>query len=1145
MFSRFDEERAKALADEGKARGRLEKAEATLRVVQLSVMEAGIDELPASSQHAFAELSRCEDALKQCLPQSKSLFSSFGFSSSSSSKLESELSDEQRLYVEVMQSQVALLRSLLLFRRGNIVKGAFALRGAWKSFKSAEGRFEKEFARVDDVSRRSQNLVNLRSELFFGAGFFYFFLSLVPPKFMWVVEAIGFESDRERGLRYFNMCNEEAGVRAPMALLMLLWVRIFFFEDEPASDALLAEAARRYPDGGLFHYLAGYHYRKHGNNARAIEHFERVRQLFDALPQMRLNATYELGWCYHRLCDWRNAVAHIRDFLDTSQIESFRCFAGYQLAYAYDMLATESGDGDERERYAQAARGVAAKVEGWQRKHFSFDVYAVRKANEFLEAGALLPVQRDLLVLANLHKSRPIQRERIDALVAKAHAALGANGELSAHSLRADFLIELLYLSGLIDVTQRRLASARQLFERAIELADQLEREHWIVPHSLTELAAIEPSVRRAKQLLGQAKVYVAKGVDFDKPLSRKISRLQDENKALRKQRISIRQFPDESQETSGQGQVERQVESQVGTSAVESSDQVVESSGQVDESSCQVESQDTSADALANDEPNVDLQDDESSASSSSSDEDLGDDAFFTASSGNGDDNDNGEDDGSQYQVDQQREQEHNVVDDEQNEDEHSDSDSDEEESSDDDDAVEIAASTSSLESARSIERKPSLAEINYAEAGEASKEVQERREMDSSIMELEGHMRAKVGGVSIKKRRWHLRTYDACMVGTEVTKWLMRNVRLSEVDAVRLGQRMIDSKVMSHVVDRDKPFVNDKLFYRFHQDRASSKSSWMLNTRRKLWVLPPRPAAFVLQDLYDAIFELYHRFLDAAGEGGDHAVVNDETLQRMSQSDAWNCFLYRCAELQSVDLTTLSSLDDVKCFFMNLYNIIVVHGHVVLGRPDSTIARGRFFMNAGYVVNGIEFTLDQIEHGILRCNGTTPGFYKYVTRGGDTLRSGDPRLRFLVPLDPRIHFALNCGAYSCPSLALYTAATLNEALDLAAEEFVQNDLEVSVVRSTVTLSKIFNWYKADFPSPTRQLLGYLLQYTSGTLRARLQHLLATPSSQKIRVECHPYLWSQSPSLSSSLRSSSSSSLISIPSSSNSIGSDQYEDQD
>ncbi len=55
-----------------------------------------------------------------------------------------------------------------------------------------------------------------------------------------------------------------------------------------------------------------------------------------------------------------------------------------------------------------------------------------------------------------------------------------------------------------------------------------------------------------------------------------------------------------------------------------------------------------------------------------------------------------------------------------------------------------------------------------------------------------------------------------------------------------------------------------------------------------------------------------------------------------------------------------------------------------------------------------------------------------------GPTFRPGDPRAALAVnPPDPRIHFALNCGAASCPPIRVFKPASLEAGLEAAAQAF------------------------------------------------------------------------------------------------------------
>lgn len=43
---------------------------------------------------------------------------------------------------------------------------------------------------------------------------------------------------------------------------------------------------------------------------------------------------------------------------------------------------------------------------------------------------------------------------------------------------------------------------------------------------------------------------------------------------------------------------------------------------------------------------------------------------------------------------------------------------------------------------------------------------------------------------------------------------------------------------------------------------------------------------------------------------------------------------------------------------------------------------------------------------------------------------------------MDPRVHFALVCGAKSCPPIKVYTAASLHEGLESATTAFCEGEL-------------------------------------------------------------------------------------------------------
>lgn len=117
--------------------------------------------------------------------------------------------------------------------------------------------------------------------------------------------------------------------------------------------------------------------------------------------------------------------------------------------------------------------------------------------------------------------------------------------------------------------------------------------------------------------------------------------------------------------------------------------------------------------------------------------------------------------------------------------------------------------------------------------------------------------------------------------------------------------------------------------------------------------------------------------------------------------------------------------------------------------------------------------FTCNDLEHGILRCNRPMPG-----TRTPQ-FEDSDPRLQFvLTSFDNRIHFALNCGARSCPPVRVYTPGNVAKGLQFAAEQFVRESTHWNPSSGSLNVSKIFEWYLEDFAPTAAELPAALCRF-------------------------------------------------------------------
>lgn len=158
----------------------------------------------------------------------------------------------------------------------------------------------------------------------------------------------------------------------------------------------------------------------------------------------------------------------------------------------------------------------------------------------------------------------------------------------------------------------------------------------------------------------------------------------------------------------------------------------------------------------------------------------------------------------------------------------------------------------------------------------------------------------------------------------------------------------------------------------------------------------------------------------------------------------------------------------------------------------PDKAAAKG-YWINAynALVLDGVLelWPLESVRDvKVSFTSRMVPGkgfFYdRPVTVGGRQTNLYDLEKEVLASQrDPRLHFALNCGSESCPVLRPWEWT--DEQLDEAAREFVNRPENVSVADEKLWVSRIFKWYKKDFPE---DLNAYLQQYAGPDLLQQLQ---------------------------------------------------------
>lgn len=220
----------------------------------------------------------------------------------------------------------------------------------------------------------------------------------------------------------------------------------------------------------------------------------------------------------------------------------------------------------------------------------------------------------------------------------------------------------------------------------------------------------------------------------------------------------------------------------------------------------------------------------------------------------------------------------------------------------------------------------------------------------------------------------------------------------------------------------------------------------------------------------------------------------------EQMQLSRAYAEYLGASYSLKNMDLNELETDHEKIAFWVNLYNVIVIHGVIELGIRDSVKEVRNFFGRIQYQIEDMFFSPVDIEQGILRCNRRPPNSLFRVFKGDDR------RLGFCVKrLDPRIHFALVCASSSCPPIGVYTAENLDEELDISGRTFLNGGgIRIDMDRNRVMLSRIFKWYASDFGRTQGERLRFAAHY----LYDAVDRDFLLVNAESLRVDFLDYDW-------------------------------------
>lgn len=152
-------------------------------------------------------------------------------------------------------------------------------------------------------------------------------------------------------------------------------------------------------------------------------------------------------------------------------------------------------------------------------------------------------------------------------------------------------------------------------------------------------------------------------------------------------------------------------------------------------------------------------------------------------------------------------------------------------------------------------------------------------------------------------------------------------------------------------------------------------------------------------------------------------------------------------------------ASATERKAFYINAYNVLVIKGIVDNYPTSSPMKISGFFDSKRYTVAGESMTLNQLEKS------------KLLAATGDA----------------RLHFVLVCAAQSCPPLAsnAYRPETLESTLTQRTRAALSRPQVVRIDngKKRIYVSKLFEWYDADFKKVASSYRAYIDKYRSTPL--------------------------------------------------------------
>ncbi|KAJ5073862.1 electron carrier/ protein disulfide oxidoreductase [Anaeramoeba ignava] len=218
------------------------------------------------------------------------------------------------------------------------------------------------------------------------------------------------------------------------------------------------------------------------------------------------------------------------------------------------------------------------------------------------------------------------------------------------------------------------------------------------------------------------------------------------------------------------------------------------------------------------------------------------------------------------------------------------------------------------------------------------------------------------------------------------------------------------------------------------------------------------------------------------------------DFNLEEVSYSVLFRRFVVFSSELKKISLDDLGK-DELKCFFINIYHVMLLHLTILYGPP---IQNRDNRTNFKYIISDLQFCLDDIKYGILRNNTGKNSTSK------DYFRENDVRKKYVVPLDPKINFVLSNLSEFSPPIRVFFPENIDHQLEVGGFEMCSK-VEIIIKEKKksksykVEISPMFEFFGKDFGNDAKEIISNISKYFPNQKKELIQEAIKT--NQKIRI--------------------------------------------